>query len=200
MRDEATVHGDADLVRRCARGDEAAYRELVERLEKPLVAFIRRYVGEESLAEDLFQETFVRVVRTLGTFRPEASLSTWIFTIARNLCLDHLKAKKRHREVSMDAAASDGSDRDVDFREALRSPAAEPGTTAEGQEESARLRAAMAELPEPKREALVLRVYSNLSYAEIARITDAPVGTVKFRVHDAIQELAKKMTARKTSD
>ena len=191
MRDKAAVHGDAELIRRCARGDEAAYRELVARLEKPLVAFIRRFVGEESLAEDLFQETFVRVVRTLGSFRPEASLTTWIFTIARNLCLDHLKAKKRHREVSMDAG--DGGDRDVDFREALRSPDAEPAKLAEGTEEGARLRAAIAELAAPKREALILRVYSDLSYAEIARITDAPVGTVKFRVHDAIQELAKKM-------
>jgi RNA polymerase sigma-70 factor (ECF subfamily) len=188
VRDEAKVHGDAELIRRCARGDEAAYRELVGKLEKPLVAFIRRYVGEESLAEDLFQETFVRVVRTLGGFRPEASLATWIFTIARNLCLDHLKAKKRHREVSMDAG-----DRDLDFREALRSPGAGPGAAAEGTEDGARLRAAMAELAAPKREALILRVYSNLSYAEIARITDAPVGTVKFRVHDAIQELTKKM-------
>lgn len=184
---------DADLIRRCARGEEAAYRELVGRLEKPLVAFIRRYVVEESLAEDLFQETFVRVVRTLGSFRPEASLTTWIFTIARNLCLDHLKAKKRHREVSMDAGSADPRDRDVDFREALPSSGSEPGTLAEGHEDGARLRAALAELPEPKREALILRVYSNLSYAEIARITDAPVGTVKFRVHDAIQELARKL-------
>jgi RNA polymerase sigma-70 factor, ECF subfamily len=193
LRDEVKVHGDAELIRRCAKGDEAAYRELVERLEKPLVAFIRRYVGEESLAEDLFQETFVRVVRTLGGFRPEASLTTWIFTIARNLCLDHLKAKKRHREVSMDAGSADPGDRDLDFREALRSPGGEPGAAAEGREEGVRLRAAMAELAAPKREALILRVYSNLSYAEIARITDAPVGTVKFRVHDAIQELTKKM-------
>ena len=187
---------DAELIRRCALGEEAAYRELVERLEKPLVAFIRKYVGEESLAEDLFQETFVRVVRTMATFRPEASLTTWIFTIARNLCLDHLKAKKRHREVSMDAGSADPGDRDVDFREALKSPGKEPEAHAEGHEESARLRAALAGLPEPKREALILRVYSNLSYAEIARITDAPVGTVKFRVHDAIQELTKKL-ARK---
>ncbi len=185
---------DAELIRRCARGEEAAYRELVGRLEKPLAAFIRRYVGEENLAEDLFQETFVRVVRTLGSFRPEASLTTWIFTIARNLCLDHLKAKKRHREVSMDAG---DDDREADYREALRSPTVEPGTLAEGSEEQARLRAAMAELPEPKREALVLRVYSGLSYAEIARITDAPVGTVKFRVHDAIQELARKMATKR---
>jgi len=193
VKDEGKVHGDAELIRRCARGEEAAYRELVGRLEKPLVAFIRRYVGEESLAEDLFQETFVRVVRTLGTFRPEASLTTWIFTIARNLCLDHLKAKKRHREVSMDAGSAGGDDQGVDFREALRSPGPEPGTLAEGHEDGARLRAAMAELAEPKREALILRVFSGLSYAEIARITDAPVGTVKFRVHDAVQELAKKL-------
>jgi RNA polymerase sigma-70 factor (ECF subfamily) len=191
VRDEGVTRADAELVRRCARGEEAAYRELVGRLEKPLLAFIRRYVGEDNLAEDFFQETFVRVVRKLGEFQPEASLTTWIFTIARNLCLDHLKAKRRHREVSMDAG--DGGDRDTDFREALPSPGSGPGTLAEGLEDSARLRAAMAELAEPKREALVLRIFSGLSYAEIARITDAPVGTVKFRVHDAIQELTKKL-------
>jgi len=199
VRDKATVHGDAELIRRCARGEEAAYRELVGRLERPLVAFIRKFVGEESLAEDLFQETFVRVVRTLGSFRPEASLTTWIFTIARNLCLDHLKAKKRHREVSMDAGTSEPGGREVDFREALRSPSLEPGSLAVGTEEGARLRAAIAELAAPKREALILRVYSDLSYAEIARITEAPVGTVKFRVHDAIQELAKKLGRRSGS-
>ena len=201
MRDKAAVHGDAELIRRCARGDEAAYRELVARLEKPLVAFIRRFVGEESLAEDLFQETFVRVVRTLGSFRPEASLTTWIFTIARNLCLDHLKAKKRHREVSLDAGES--GEREVDHRDVLPAAGEGPEGLAELGEEGRRLREAIAELAETKREALILRVYSDLSYAEIAEITDAPVGTVKFRVHDAIQELTKKLTGdgkRKTGD
>src|SRR6185503_4364529 len=101
-----------------------------------------------------------------GSFRPEASLTTWIFTIARNLCFDHLKAKKRHREVSMDAGKSEPDGREVDFREALRSPSLEPGSLAEGTEEGARLRAAIAELAAPKREALILRVYSDLSYAE----------------------------------
>jgi len=188
---------DAELVRRCAAGEEAAYRELVGRLEKPLVAFIRRYVNEENLAEDLFQETFVRVVKTLGGFRPEASLTTWIFTIARNLCLDHLKAKKRHREVSMDAGAAGPGEGETDYREALRSKGPEAGALAEAGEDGERLRAAMAELAEPKREALVLRVFSNLSYEEIARITEAPVGTVKFRVHDAIQDLTRKLGASK---
>lgn len=92
--------------------------------------------------------------------------------------------------------AGDGSDRETDFREALSSPGSGPGTLTEGLEDSARLRAALAQLAEPKREALILRVFSDLSYAEIARITDAPVGTVKFRVHDAIQELAKKLGSR----
>lgn len=193
MKDEAVEREEADLVRRCARGEEAAYQELVGRLEKPLIAFIRRYVGEASLAEDLFQETFVRVVRTLGDFRPDASLTTWIFTIARNLCLDHLKAKKRHREVSMDAGGESKGGRVIDFREALRSLGGEPGPLAEGREEEARLHAAIAAMTGPKREALILRVFSGLSYAEIARITDAPVGTVKFRVHEAVQELARRL-------
>jgi RNA polymerase sigma-70 factor (ECF subfamily) len=190
VKDEGSPRADADLVRRCARGDEGAYRELVGRLEKPLLAFIRRYVGDDSLAEDLFQETFVRVVRKLADFRPDASLTTWIFTIARNLCLDHLKAKRRHREVSIDAG--EGGDRETDYQEALPSPEAGPETLAEGLEDRARLRAALADLAEPKREALVLRLFSSLSYSEIARVTGAPVGTVKFRVHDAIQELAKR--------
>ena len=193
MRDERVARAEAELVRRCAAGEEAAYRELVERLETPLIAFIRRYVVEENLAEDLFQETFVRVVRTIGTFRPEASLTTWIYTIARNLCLDHLKAKKRHREVSMDAPAGGEEGEAPDARESLKSAIEGPEGLAEGREDGVRLRAALGELSEIKREALVLRVFSGLSYAEIARITDAPVGTVKFRVHAAIQELARKL-------
>src|SRR5258705_13486119 len=108
---------ESDLVRRCARGEEAAYRELVERVEKPLVNFVRRYLDDPSTAEDVFQETFVRVVRTLGDFKPQASLTTWIFTIARNLCLDRLKSRRRHREVSLDAAPRDGRGHDIDFRE-----------------------------------------------------------------------------------
>src|SRR5207237_4885210 len=102
---------EEELLRRCARGDSAAYRELVERVEKPLINFILRFVGERHVGEDLFQETFVRVVKTLGTFRPDASLTTWIFTIARNLSLDWLKAKRRHRETALDAASSEDKGR-----------------------------------------------------------------------------------------
>ena len=186
---------EEDLLGRCARGDAAAYRELVERLEKPLINFILRFVGERHAAEDLFQETFVRVVRTLGEFRPEASMTTWIYTIARNLSLDWLKAKRRHRETPLDRPATDEGGRVISFKEVLASGIAAPDARAEGSEDERRVVAALSTLSEAKREALVMRVYAGLSYAEIARITGDPVGTVKFRVHEAVQDLAKELGA-----
>jgi RNA polymerase sigma-70 factor (ECF subfamily) len=192
---ERAMHVEEDLLRRCARGEAAAYRELVERLEKPLINFIFRFVGERHVAEDLFQETFVRVVRTLGEFRPQASLSTWIYTIARNLSLDHLKARRRHREMPLDAAASEEKGKVIYFKDVLRSGGSEPGARAESTEDERRVVAALAGLTPAKREALVLRVYAGLPYAEIARIVKAPVGTVKFRIHEALQDLMKRLGA-----
>jgi RNA polymerase sigma-70 factor (ECF subfamily) len=186
---------DEELLRRCARGDAAAYRELVERVEKPLVNFILRFVGERSVAEDLFQETFVRVVKTLGSFKPEASLSTWIFTIARNLSLDWLKAKRRHRETPLDAASSEEKGRVIYFKDVLRSGAAAPEERAEASEDERRVSANLAKLSPIKREALVLRIYAGLQYSEIARIQNAPVGTVKFRIHEALKDLSQLMGA-----
>jgi RNA polymerase sigma-70 factor (ECF subfamily) len=190
-----TVNVDEDLLRRCARGDSAAYRELVERMEKPLINFILRFVGEPHVAEDLFQETFVRVVKTLGTFRPEASLSTWIHTIARNLSLDWLKARRRHRETALDAAASEEKGRLIYFKDMLRAGAESPDRRAESTEDERRVTAALGALSPVKREALVLRMYAGLQYSEIARIQDAPVGTVKFRIHEAIRDLAELLGA-----
>src|SRR5438445_671924 len=107
---------DEDLVGRCARGDAAAFREMVGRLEKPLMNFLVRFVGNRHVAEDLFQETFVRVVRALKKFRPDASVSTWVFTIARNLALDYIKARRRHREVGLDSLASEERGKVIYFK------------------------------------------------------------------------------------
>ncbi len=189
------MNDDEELLRRCARGDAAAYRELVERVEKPLVNFILRFVGERNVAEDLFQETFVRVVKTLGSFKPEASLSTWIFTIARNLSLDWLKAKRRHRETPLDAASSEEKGRVIYFKDVLRSGADAPEDRAEASEDERRVSANLSQLSPIKREALVLRIYAGLQYSEIARIQNAPVGTVKFRIHEALKDLSQLMGA-----
>ncbi|MBI2900974.1 MAG: sigma-70 family RNA polymerase sigma factor [Planctomycetes bacterium] len=194
------MHVEAELLTRCARGEERAYRELVGRIEKPLVNFIYRYVGERHLAEDIFQETFVRVLRTLPEFRPEASVATWIFTIARNLCLDHAKAKKRHREVPIDADASGNGGRVLHFREMLHSPAPSPDAGAEKSEMERRVIEALALLTPAKREALVMRLYADLPYQEIAKVVDAPVGTVKFRVHEALNELSRILTGAERNE
>jgi RNA polymerase sigma-70 factor (ECF subfamily) len=195
-----TRNVEQDLLRRCAAGDAAAYRELVERLEKPLINFILRFVGERHAAEDLFQETFVRVVRSLGSYRPTASLSTWIHTIARNLCLDHLKSRRRHREVALDGALSPDGGRVLYFKDALRSAAAGPEERAESGEDARDVSAALRRLSPAKREALVLRAYAGLSYAEIAAVQGAPLGTVKFRIHEAIQDLSKQVGAADGED
>src|SRR5688572_33163100 len=158
------AHED-DLLRRCARGESAAYRELVEHVEKPLINCLLRYVGERHVAEDLFQETFVRVVRSIGEFKPDASLSTWIYTIARNLALDHLKSRRRHRETPLDAVATEDGGRVIYFRDVLRSGDADPGARAELSEEERRVSEALGRLSPAKREALILRVYAGLSYA-----------------------------------
>jgi RNA polymerase sigma-70 factor (ECF subfamily) len=190
---EESMDREEDLLSRCAAGDAAAYRELVERMEKPLVNFILRFVGERNVAEDLFQETFVRVVKTLADFRPEASLSTWIYTIARNLSLDWLKAKRRHRETALDAVTSEEKGRVIYFKDVMRSSGAGPDQRAESTEDGRRVTAALSRLSPIKREALVLRIYAGLQYSEIARIQNAPVGTVKFRIHEAIRDLTKLM-------
>lgn len=186
---------EEELLRRCARGEAAAYRELVDRLEKPLINFILRFVGEQHVAEDLFQETFVRVVKTLAVFRPEASLSTWIHTIARNLSLDWLKAKRRHRETALDAASCENKGRVIYFKDVLRSSVETPAVRAESTEDERRVTVALGALSPIKREALVLRMYAGLQYSEIARIQNAPVGTVKFRIHEAIRDLSELLGA-----
>jgi len=185
---------DSDLLTRCARGEDKAYRELIGRVEKPLVNFIFRYVGERNVAEDVFQETFVRVLRTLPEFRPEASVVTWIFTIARNLCLDLAKTKRRHREVPLDAGAEDREGGVLQFRDVLRSPVPPPEAGAEKSEMERRASEALTLLTPAKREALVLRLYADLSYQEISKIVQAPVGTVKFRVHEALNDLSRLLT------
>lgn len=189
------MSAEDDLLRRCAAGDPAAYRELVGRLEKPLVNFLLRYVGERHVAEDLFQETFVRVVRGLASFRPDAALSTWIYTIARNLALDHLKSKRRHRETPLDAASSESGGKVIPFREVLRAAGAPPAERAEAEEDERRVAEALGKLSPAKREALVLRVYAGLPYADVARVVGSPVGTVKFRIHEALNDLAKLLGA-----
>jgi RNA polymerase sigma-70 factor (ECF subfamily) len=178
------------LLRRLLQGEAAAYEELVERYEKPLMNFILRYVGNRAAAEDLFQETFYRMMRSLDSYRPRAGFGTWLFTIARNLSLDYLKMQRRHREVSLDASPAPES-RDGSFRDILHAADAPAQAELERREGLDRVGEALKRLPPKLRETLLLRVYHDMPYRDIARVTRSPVGTAKYRVHEAIGALAR---------
>jgi RNA polymerase sigma-70 factor (ECF subfamily) len=191
-----TDPSDIELMLR-VKDDQDALSELVVRYEVRLQAFIRRMIHDAVEAEDLFQETFVRVMRAAHRYEPRASFSTWIFTIARNLCIDRIKKKKGLPTIPLDYIQnrSPGAPSPVMRSRSPEPPGAEtdPLDAADTAEQVELLRAAIDQLPETKREALVLRMQSGLPYAEIAEMTGAPVGTVKYRVHEAIRLVAESL-------
>lgn len=186
---------DIELMLRC-QTDPEALPELVRRYEPRLLAFIRRIIGDAVEAEDVFQDTFVRLMKAADRYEPRAAFSTWIFTIARNLCIDRLKKKSGLKTIPLEYVHEQtaSSSQSIRRRGGEASGAApNPLDAADTAEQVALLQKAIETLPATKREALVLRVQQGLPYAEIAEITGSPVGTIKYRVHEAIRLIAEEL-------
>jgi len=160
---------DEELARDLARGDEPALRELLRRYERSLSSFLSRQTCGRDV-EDLYQETWLRVVRHAGRFDPSRRFSTWLFQIAVNLCRDW------HRRPPPEPAAP-----------ATDAAAPSPLGRTEAALDAAGL---LGSLPPPQREVLILRYYHDLSEAEVATILDCPKGTVKSRMHQALARLS----------
>ncbi len=184
-----------EVIDGCRRKSEESYSALFGVLERPVVNFLHRMCGERNLAEDLFQDTFVRILKALPAWQPRAKFSTWVFTIARNLALDHFKHQRRGPGASTDQAIDEDGGKIIFLSEMIPGEGPSPAALAERSEEVERLRAAIERLGVVKREALVLRVFHGLPYTEIAEITGCPVGTAKYRVHDAVQDLTKMLAS-----
>ena len=177
---------DLDLVRSARSGnDRAAFAALVERYEKPLYNFFLRCLRNSAIAEEHFQETFLRCYSGLDGFDPEqpgASFRAWMYRIAVHLVRDEVRkpafkrALQLEQELGMDA-------------EADRPPS--PEDQAAWAQQRARVRRAVTCLPDLPREVIVLHQYQGLSYPEIAEALDVPLGTVKSRMHAALVELRK---------
>ncbi|MHC4601403.1 MAG: RNA polymerase sigma factor [Planctomycetota bacterium] len=182
---------DIELMLSVKGGDKGALSTLVTRYEKPLINFLFRMIGNLDEAEDLFQETFLRVLRSAERYEPKAAFSTWLYTIARNQCLDRLKKMKGLSTVPLEGKGED----EGSLREVLEAASPDPGDTASRNELAQVARGALRELPPKKREVLVLRIFQGLPYEEIARIVNAPLGTVKYRIHDAVKSLAERVEA-----
>lgn len=172
-------------------GDEAALAELYRRWAARLLRYLERIVKEPAVAEELLQDTFLRVLDARERYVPEARFSTWLYHIARNLACNELaRSRSRHPHVS-----SDSSERCEDGRPALVLVAGgpRPDVDADARREHARFVQAFSTLPEPQQSALWLAVVEGHSYEEIAAVLGTSVQSVKNRVHRARAALADRM-------
>lgn len=175
---------DGELMIRLQGGDDRALDALMEQWQLPLRRFLQRYLHNEADALDLAQETFVRVYRHRGKFRADAKFSTWMFSIALNLCRDHGRRRNSRPLVLLDEEAlADASDR----TSAADGPA--PDTEALHNETARSVRAAVNTLPEPLKTAVLLCEYQGLSHAEAGAVAGCSAKAVETRLYRARQTL-----------
>jgi RNA polymerase sigma-70 factor (ECF subfamily) len=185
------ARSDEELAAAASRGSEEAFRELVERFERPVFSLVLRIVRRPELAEELAQESFVKAWRALDRFDPGRRFSSWLFKIAHNAALDALR-RRGEPELSLDAPMGESEEpRPLPADPAAEDPLARATSRAAGRA----LGAALAGLRAEYREILTLRFGEGLSYEEIAEVTGAPLGTVKVHLHRARRELAERMRA-----
>jgi RNA polymerase sigma-70 factor, ECF subfamily len=175
------IPGDAELVRRCLTGDEQAYRELVQRYERQVYSVAMRMVRVREDAEDLTQETFVRMFRALDRYDPTRPFPAWLLTIAARLSIDHLR---RRRVKTQPLVRSEPGSLEEQIVE-VEDPGFGPDELLVRQEESESAAALIGALPEHYRIVVVLRHQQGLAYEEIAEALHLPLGTVKARIHRA---------------
>jgi RNA polymerase sigma-70 factor (ECF subfamily) len=179
---------DSALVARCQKADITAFNEIVSRYKGKIYNYLYRMTGNAEDAEDLTQEVFVRMYTNIGSFRAEASLSTWLFRIAGNLSVDAFRRGKKERGLShsLDApvAGGDGDDGQSATRD-VPDWSQEPETLLGRKELGAHIQAALQKLPPKLRSAVVLHDVEGLAYEEIAQTERIPLGTVKSRIFNA---------------
>jgi RNA polymerase sigma-70 factor (ECF subfamily) len=176
---------DAQLVQLCVRGDGPAWEKLVRRHARRVFGLCYRFTSNRAEAEDLSQEVFLRIYRTLSSYRPaDGAFPTWLASVTRHLLVDHYRRTRRDR-------LTDSIDDDVAQLERMRSPERTPDSLAEAAELSLQLQHGLARLSPELREAVILRDLAGLDYAEIRLVLQVAEGTVKSRINRGRIELAR---------
>ncbi|MCG3125150.1 MAG: hypothetical protein GIKADHBN_03682 [Phycisphaerales bacterium] len=196
---------DEELIRRVRAGDRESFRTLIERYEVELLNFLIRLVGDRAAAEDVFQEAFLQVHQSIGSFDVERTFRPWLFTIAANKGRDYLRKKGRQRTVDLSAPISgsgvSGDDPSgATFVDLMEIDLPGPGEALDAQERDRRVQEAVQSLPLSLREILLLSYFQKLSYAQIAEELEIPLGTVKSRLHAAVASFAKKWKSLNNQD
>jgi RNA polymerase sigma-70 factor (ECF subfamily) len=194
---DPSIATDRDVVAWALEGHETAYRELLRRYERPVFSLILRMVRDRELAEDLTQDTFIKVLNALDRYNPTYKLSSWIFKIANNTTIDHLRRKQ------LDTLSIDGSpqattgDRIAETALQISSGGESPLEELQARELGAQIEAAVAALRPEYRSCIILRHLEGRPYEEIADILDLPLGTVKTYIHRARHELKQVLAPAK---
>jgi len=184
---------DAALMLRVSQGDTAAFTELVEKYKQPVMNLAYRTLRDATEAEDLAQNVFVQVFKSASRYKSTAKFSTWLFTIARNLCLNEIRRRSRHPAESLDAPHPDHEDQPLHQFEDKKtfSP---PESLLQG-ELAQNIDRALADLPENQRSAILLCRQEELSYEEIAEVLGCTVSATKSLIHRGRETLKERLKA-----
>lgn len=170
-------------------GDRGLFEMLIQRYEREIYSYLRRYIGNAELAEDAFQGTFLQVHLKCSQFDTSRRFRPWLYAIATNQAIDVQRRNKRHRMVSLDRTASDDEQRGGSWSEKLVGSALDPILAASQEERGRWVHDAVSSLGEPMQQVIQLVYYQGMKYREAAETLGIPVGTVKSRLHAAVQRL-----------
>ena len=185
-----TSASDPELVASAARGLEGSFEELVNRYQRPISAFVYRMVGDYDVALDLTQEIFIKIYASLSRYRPEFKFSTWIYKIAHNAAIDHLR-RTTNRERSLYTGTETES-----YELPLESEGLTPEQQSEREERRGEIEMVVRSLPTAYRELIVLRHSQDLTYEEIVEVTGLPLGTIKNRLFRAREMMREQFISR----
>lgn len=180
---------DEDLLMQSGKGDMSAFELLVRRHQEPLINYIHRLINDYHRAEDLAQETFLRIFQNASRYQPTASFKSWMYTIATNLSRNEVRNRTRWHTYSLEDLVEEGAD--IHETSLMEDTRYLPDVLAEKNERKQLVRKALAQLPENQRLALTLVTYQDLRYEEVAEILGTSEGAVKALIHRARQRMKK---------
>ena len=182
---------DAELLACFAAGDEVAFRQIVNRYKNGLYAFLRHFINQHDLIEDVFQETFLQLFISRESFDTTRPLRPWLFTIAANKAKDALRKRQRTSAIAIGTIADSGEMSFDEVLNTLSSDSTAPYEKLDQDEIASRVRTVISDMPENLREILILAYFNKFSYKQMAQVLSIPIGTVKSRLHTAVGRFAK---------
>jgi RNA polymerase sigma-70 factor (ECF subfamily) len=179
---------DEDLMVRYQRGEVRAFEVLLSRHRKPVYNFILRFVGDRETAEDLLQESFMRVIKGAEAYKRQAKFTTWLYTIARNLCVDQTRRRKHRKHASLDAPM-DGGDDSGTLLDVIASSEMASDRKSQNRQLHQTMHQAIGGLSEEQREVFLMREFLDMPFKQIAEVVGVPENTVKSRMRYALEKL-----------